>query len=129
MKPSGHRMMTPADYSCPVCEAGPGRPCTTQFGGQKTDMHSERKVLAPARTSLRVRLDRTIAHLVKAQIVIQELRRELSEHKAEITRLRRLLRNMDMTVVHELHRQLDDAHEEITRLKAKRARREARARR
>lgn len=92
-------------------------------------MHSERKVLAPARTSLRVRLDRTIAHLVKAQIVIQELRRELSEHKAEITRLRRLLRNMDMTVVHELHRQLDDAHEEITRLKAKRARREARARR
>jgi hypothetical protein len=36
---------------------------------------------------------------------------------------------MDMTVVHELHRQLDDAHEEISRLKAKKARREARARR
>jgi hypothetical protein len=111
------RRPTAIDHACSACGAEPGGPCRTKDGGVRSEIHEERRALAPMRMALSVRLKRAIARMAKMQDELEAAQRELVEERKETRRLRRLLSGTDVGAILSLRRRLAESEAQVRRLK------------
>ena len=111
------RRTTAIDHPCSTCGVEPGKPCRTKADGVRSEIHEERRALAPMRMSISVRLKRAVARMAKMQDELEAAQRELVEERKETRRLRRLLEDTDIGTIVSLRRRLAESESQVRRLK------------